>query len=160
MDADFFLLEVREIGGSIAPGGHGIRGLVVMLRNDPFAPRPDAAQQSDHRCAIEAHKNFGPGLVESIYEESLGLELPDAGLMAERQKSLKVYYKQRLLRTGFRADMIVEGAIMVEVKSVEKLSQIHEAQLLTYMRLANTRVGLLFNFNTLKLLNGIKRLAL
>ena len=111
-------------------------------------------------CAIEVHRNFGPGLVESIYEESLGLELLDGGLTAERQKSLKVYYKQRLLRTGFRADMIVEGAIMLEIKSVEKLSQIHEAQLLTYMRLANTRVGLLFNFNTLKLRDGMKRLAL
>ena len=111
-------------------------------------------------CAIDVHRTFGPGLSESIYEESLAMELVDAELGVERQKVLRVRYKGRDLKATFRADLVVNGLITVEIKSVEKTHPIHEAQLLSYMRLSNTRVGLLFNFNTLKLADSIKRLSL
>lgn len=111
-------------------------------------------------CAIEVHKEFGPGLSESIYEESFEMELTDAGLDVERQRILRVRYKGRHLKATFRADLVVSGLITVEIKSVEKTLPIHDAQLLSYMRLSSTRVGLLFNFNTLKLADGIKRLSL
>jgi GxxExxY protein len=111
-------------------------------------------------CAIEVHKTLGPGLLESTYEHCLAYELNNSGLAFERQKSLPVNYKGTALECGYRLDLLVEDKLIVELKSVDKLQKIHEAQILTYMRLSHLNVGLLINFNEIMLKNGIKRFVL
>ena len=111
-------------------------------------------------CAIEVHKNLGPGLLESAYERCLSYELIAAGLRHDMQKELPIDYKGLKLDTGYRIDMIVENEVIVELKSVDKVLPIHEAQLLTYMKLAGIKVGLLINFNVKKLKEGIRRFVL
>jgi len=108
-------------------------------------------------CAIEVHKTLGPGLLESTYEQCLAYELNMAGLAFVRQKPLPVDYKGVVMECGYRLDFIIENRLIVELKSVEKLQKIHEAQILTYMRLSHLNVGLLINFNEIMLRNGIKR---
>ena len=98
--------------------------------------------------AIEVHRALGPGLLESAYEECLCLELEHAGLGYARQVPLPVVYKGRRLECGYRLDVVVESALILEIKSVEQLLPIHDAQLLTYLRLSRQKVGLLVNFNT------------
>ncbi len=110
--------------------------------------------------AIEVHKNLGLGLLESAYERCLSYELTAAGLRHETQKELPIDYKGLRIDSGYRIDLIVENSIIVELKSVEKILPIHEAQILTYMKLAGINVGLLINFNVLKLKEGIKRFVL
>ena len=111
-------------------------------------------------AAIEVHKYWGPGLLESIYEKSLAIELERQGIPFKRQMELKLSYKGVSLGEDFRLDLIVGGKVVVELKVVKELSPIHEAQLLTYMKLTNCRVGLLLNFNVPVLKQGIKRLVL
>ena len=111
-------------------------------------------------CAIEVHKNLGPGLLESAYERCLSYELTAKGLRHEAQKELPIDYKGLKLDTGYRIDLIVENGVIIELKSVEKVLPIHEAQILTYMKLAGINVGLLINFNVIKLKDGIKRFVL
>jgi len=111
-------------------------------------------------CAIEVHKTLGPGLLESTYEHCLAYELSNSGLAFERQKALPVNYKGTALECGYRLDFLVENKLIVELKSVDKLQKIHEAQILTYMRLAHLNIGLLINFNEIMLKNGIKRFVL
>ena len=111
-------------------------------------------------CAIEVHKNLGPGLLESAYERCLSYELIAAGLRHDMQKELPIDYKGLKLDTGYRIDLIVENEVIVELKSVDKVLPIHEAQLLTYMKLAGIKVGLLINFNVKKLKEGIRRFVL
>ncbi len=111
-------------------------------------------------CAIEAHKNLGPGLLESAYERCLSYELTAAGLRHETQKELPLEYKGLKLDSGYRIDLVIENEIVVEIKSVDKILPIHEAQILTYMKLAGIKVGLLINFNVTKLKDGIKRFVL
>jgi len=111
-------------------------------------------------CAIEVHKNLGPGLLESAYERCLSYELTAKGLRHEIQKELPIDYKGMKLDAGYRIDLIVENGVIVELKSVEKISPIHEAQILTYMKLAGIKVGLLINFNVIKVKDGIKRFVL
>ena len=110
-------------------------------------------------AAIEVHKHLGPGLLESAYEECLCHELGLRGILYERQKELPIQYKNRKLDCGYRLDMVVEGAIILELKACERLELIHEAQLLTYLKLSGCRIGLLMNFNVLRLIDGLKRLA-
>ena len=110
--------------------------------------------------AIEVHRNLGPGLLESAYEECLCWELKQAGLSVQRQIALPVVYKDVKLDVGYRVDVIVENRLILELKTVEKLLSIHEAQLLTYLRLTGLKTGLLINFNTAVLKDGIKRLVL
>ena len=109
-------------------------------------------------CAIEVHRVLGPGLLESAYEECLCRELAVQGIEFERQVSLPVEYKGVKLDCGYRMDIVVEKSVVVEVKTVEKLLPLHEAQLLTYLKLSGIRRGLLLNFNTAVLRSGIKRL--
>jgi len=109
--------------------------------------------------AIEVHKALGPGLLESAYEASLAFELGDRGLNVEHQKELPVRYRGVLLDCGYRPDLLVEGAVVVEIKSVEGLLPIHKAQLLTYLKLTGCKVGLLINFNSIKLVDGVVRLV-
>ena len=111
-------------------------------------------------CAIEVHKNLGPGLLESAYERCLSYELTAKGLRHETQKELQIDYKGLKLDAGYRIDLIVENGIIIELKSVEKILPIHEAQILTYMKLAGINVGLLINFNVIKVKDGIKRFVL
>ena len=110
-------------------------------------------------ACIEIHKHLGPGLLESAYEESLCHELSLAGLHFERQKPLPVAYKDVKLDCGYRLDVVVENKLIVEVKTVEQVLPVHEAQLLTYLKLSGLPLGLLINFNVPILKQGIKRLA-
>jgi GxxExxY protein len=111
-------------------------------------------------ASIEVHKALGPGLLESAYEECLCYELGLKRLEFHRQIKLPLAYKGLQLDCGYRIDLFVEEQVIVELKSIEKLSSIHEAQLLTYMKLTNSSVGLLINFNVPVLKNGIRRKVL
>lgn len=110
-------------------------------------------------CAIEVHKRLGPGLLESLYEAALCVELEESGLAYERQKVLPVTYRGRSIGE-FRIDTVVENTVVLELKSVERHDPVFEAQILSYMRLGNYKFGLLINFNSKLLKDGIKRFIL
>jgi GxxExxY protein len=110
-------------------------------------------------AAIEVHRILGPGLLESVYEECLSYELGMVQVPFERQKEIPVEYKGVKLSCGYRIDLLVAGRVIVEIKSCDIVLPIHEAQLLTYLKLTGLRVGLLINFNVSVLRDGIKRLA-
>ncbi|MEM5789126.1 MAG: GxxExxY protein [Syntrophobacteraceae bacterium] len=109
--------------------------------------------------AVAVHRELGPGLLESAYEACLSYELAERGLRFERQKALPVKYRGIQLDCGYRIDLLVEDHVVVEIKSVEKLDSIHEAQLLSYLKLSGSAVGLLLNFNVKELRRGIRRLV-
>jgi GxxExxY protein len=111
-------------------------------------------------AAIEVHKTLGPGLLESAYETRLSHELGLRGIKYQNQIKLPVEYKDVLLDSGYRLDILVEDEIVLELKSVEKILPIHDAQLLTYMKLGGWQLGIIFNFNVPLLRNGIKRKVL
>jgi len=111
-------------------------------------------------AAIEVHRALGPGLLESAYEECLCHELGLRALRFERQKSLPIVFKAAKLDCGYRLDLLVSDSVVVEIKAVEVLLPVHEAQLLTYLRLSGKHVGLLINFNTPILMRGIRRIVL
>jgi GxxExxY protein len=111
-------------------------------------------------AAIEVHRVLGPGLLESAYEACLCKELELQGLEFKQQVDLPVCYKGMNLNCGYRIDLIVEGRVIVELKATEKIQPIHEAQLLTYMRLTESKVGLILNFNSRLMKDGIKRFVL
>ncbi|MBA3705012.1 MAG: GxxExxY protein [Bacteroidetes bacterium] len=110
-------------------------------------------------CAIKVHRALGPGLLESAYEECLYYELKKTSLNIEKQKPLPLIYEDVKLDCGYRMDMVVENKVIVEIKSVDDLKDIHFAQILTYLKLSNNKVGLLINFNELRLIDGIKRVV-
>ena len=110
-------------------------------------------------AAIEVHRALGPGLLESAYEASLAFELAGRGLNAESQKPLPVVYKEVRLECGYRLDLLVEEEVIVEIKAVDRLAPIHQAQLLSYLKLSGCKVGLLINFNVQILKNGIRRVV-
>ena len=110
-------------------------------------------------CGIEVHRAIGPGLLESAYEECLCYELAQHGLNFRRQVPLPVVYKEVKLDCGYKLDMIVEDAVILEIKAVDRLISIHEAQLLSYLRMLNLKVGLLLNFHSAVLKDGIKRIV-
>ena len=112
------------------------------------------------KCAFTVHNALGPGLLESAYEECLFYELKCAGLTVEKQKALPLIYKEIHLETGYRIDLIVNKQIVLEIKSVEAITDIHVAQVLTYLKLSKCKLGLLLNFNVPSLKLGIKRLIL
>ncbi len=111
-------------------------------------------------CAIEVHRNLGPGLLESAYERCLSFELLKGNIHHYVQKELPINYKNIKLDCGYRVDLMIEDKLIIELKSVETVLPIHEAQLLTYMKLAGIKTGLLINFNVTLLKNGIKRFVL
>ncbi len=111
-------------------------------------------------AAIEVHRHLGPGLLESAYEECLFWELGQAGLKTQRQVPVPVVYKEVKLDIGYRLDLVVQDELIVELKTVEKLLPIHEAQLLTYLKLSVMKTGLLLNFYSAILRDGIKRMVL
>jgi GxxExxY protein len=110
--------------------------------------------------AIEVHRVVGPGLLESTYEECLHWELRGAGLVVERQVVLPVVYKGQKLGSVYRLDLLVENSVVVDIKSVDQIAAIHEAQMLTYLRHANLKIGLILNFKSTLLREGIRRFAL
>jgi GxxExxY protein len=111
-------------------------------------------------CAIEVHRALWPGLLESAYEECLCHELSLHGLCYERQVPLPIVYKGVTLECGYRMDIIVENRVLIELKTVEKILPVHEAQLLTYLKLSKLRLGLVLNFHVPVLIDGIRRRAL
>ncbi|HLV95863.1 MAG TPA: GxxExxY protein [Candidatus Acidoferrales bacterium] len=110
-------------------------------------------------AAIEVHRHLGPGLLESAYQVCLAHELREAGLNVEEQKSLPVVYRDVKLDCGYRLDLVVEDSVVVEIKAVEHLVPIHDAQLFSYLRLSGKRAGLLINFHVRVLKNGLKRIV-
>ena len=108
-------------------------------------------------CAIKVHQNLGPRLLESAYQECLFYELKKAGLKVQKEKPLPLVYEDVKPDCGYRLDLLVEDTIIVEIKSVETLNDIHLAQVLTYLKLNNSKIGLLINFNVLQLVKGLKR---
>ena len=112
------------------------------------------------KAGIEVHKELGPGLLESIYETCLEIEFRKEGIQYERQKEIPVFYKGQKTSQSFKADFIVENKVIIELKTVETLLPLHHAQLMSYMKLSGIELGLLMNFNSPLLKNGIKRIAL
>jgi len=109
-------------------------------------------------CAIEVHKQLGPGLLESAYQECLYYELQQAGLKVQKEKPMPIVYKEVKLDHGYRIDLLVEEKLVIEIKTIEVLNDVHTAQVLTYLKLGDYKLGLLLNFQTTILKNGIKRL--
>ncbi len=109
-------------------------------------------------CAIEVHRKLGPGLLESAYQECLYYELQQAGLKLRKEKPMPIIYKEVKLDHGYRIDLLVEEKVVIELKTVEDFTDVHTAQVLTYLRLGNYKLGLLLNFHTNILKNGIKRI--
>jgi len=110
-------------------------------------------------AAIEVHRALGPGLLESAYEACLAFELAERGLRVERQRPMPVVYRHVKLDCGYRLDLVVEDAVIVELKAVDHLRPIHQAQLLSYLKLSGFKVGLLINFNVRVLKDGIRRMV-
>jgi GxxExxY protein len=111
-------------------------------------------------AAIKVHRHLGPGLLESAYSHCLVYELTKTGLYVEKERPLPLVYEEIKLECGYRADLVVENQVVVESKAVEALNEIHFAQLLTYLKLSKCRLGLLINFNVLRLKDGLKRAVL
>ena len=130
-----------------------------MLDVDPLQKRINDITERLIGCGISVHRVLGPGLLESAYEECICFELNEAGLKFERQVPLPVIYKGVKLDCGYRMDIVIENLVIAEIKAVERLLPIHDAQLLSYLRLYDKRVGLLMNFHAVVLKNGLKRIA-
>lgn len=111
-------------------------------------------------AAFTVHRELGPGLLESVHEHCLALDLIRAGLRVDRQVAVPVTYRDERIDAGFRLDLLVEDQVIVEVKSIDALASIHTAQLLTYLRFSRVRLGYLINFNTIRLKDGFRRLVL
>ncbi len=111
------------------------------------------------QCAFMVHSELGPGLLESAYEECLAYELQRHGLIVEKQKALPLVYKSVKLDAGYRLDLLVNSKVVIEIKSVEAINDIHLAQVITYLKLSGCKLGLLLNFNVKSLKDGIKRVA-
>lgn len=110
-------------------------------------------------AAYQIHVQLGPGLLESVYEEILYYELTELGLRVERQKAVPVFWKSLKMDIGFRADLIVENKVIIELKSVEKLAPVHPKQLLTYLKVTGLKLGLLINFNEVLLKDAVTRIV-
>jgi GxxExxY protein len=131
----------------------------MIHRGDAEALRINKITETIIGCAIEVHRGLGPGLLESAYEECLCHELALAGLWFRRQVEMPLAYKTVRLDCGYRLDLVVEETVVVELKTVDHLLPVHEAQLLTYLKLYGSPVGLLINFNVPVLRDGLKRLV-
>ena len=127
--------------------------MVLDIEQDPVSAKVTGS-------AIEVHKHLGPGLLESAYEECLAFELRQQGIDFQRQVPLPILYKGIQLDCAYRMDLVVERYLIIEIKTVEQLLPIHQAQLLTYLKLSNLKFGLLLNFNVALLRDGIKRMIL
>ena len=111
-------------------------------------------------AAIEVHRELGPGLLESVYEKCLAFELAERGLVVAVQQEVPIGYKGLVFESGFRADLIVNGTVLIELKAIDQLLPVHTAQVLTYLKLSSLKTGLLINFNVPLVKSGVKRLSL
>jgi GxxExxY protein len=127
---------------------------------DPIASRAEEVATAIVDAAIKVHRALGPGLLESVYEACLCYELSKRGITYRRQVSLPVRYEEVFIETGFRLDVLVDECVIVELKSTEAIIPIHEAQLLTHLKLANVRLGFILNFNVPLMKQGIKRMVI
>ena len=110
-------------------------------------------------CIFKVHKNIGPGLLESAYEECLFYELSKTNLNIERQKPLPLFYETIKMEIGYRLDFLIDNKVVIEVKAVEALNDVHKAQVITYLKLSGTKLALLVNFNVVLIKDGIKRIV-
>jgi iron complex transport system substrate-binding protein len=143
-------MTLNNLLRSVGPA-HGPRGERTMDVDELAAIAVD--------CGFKVHTSLGPGLLESAYEAVLSHSLARRGLSVERQKPIPIRYEGIILDEGFRADLLVERKLLIELKSAERLAPVHAKQLLTYMRLMNLPVGLLMNFGALTFREGVKRIA-
>jgi GxxExxY protein len=125
--------------------------------SNPGCPLDERAATAVVDAAIDVHQTLGPGLLESVYESCLEYELLSRGFMVRRQTPMPVAYRGFRLEGGFRLDLVVDSCLVVEIKAVELLTDLHRAQLITYLRLGRFRLGLLLNFNVSRMTNGIRR---
>ena len=130
-----------------------------MFNTDPERERLDLLTEKVIGFGIDVHRALGPGLLESAYEECICYELAQAGFKFTRQTHLPIAYKKVRLDCGYRMDVVIENSVILEVKTVEKLIGIHEAQLLSYLKMSGLRVGLLMNFHVPVLKSGLKRIV-
>lgn len=130
-----------------------------MVEIDSDKERIDSITEKIIGAAISVHRVLGPGLLESAYEECLCFELGQVGLSFERQVPLPVVYKEVQLNCGYKMDIVVERSVVVELKAIERIIPVHEAQLLSYLKLSGLKVGLLLNFHVPVLKNGLKRIV-
>lgn len=126
----------------------------------PISPEVNRIGRAVMDAAFAVHRELGPGLLESVYEHCLAEDLLQAGLTVKRQVAIPVSYRDTRLDVGFRLDLLVEGKVVVEVKAIDALASIHVAQVLTYLRFSQARLGYLINFNSLRLKDGFRRLVL
>jgi GxxExxY protein len=127
---------------------------------EPLPAATERVGRAVLNAAFAVHKALGPGLLESVYEACLAEELQQAGLAVERQAGIPITYGEVRMDVGYRLDLLVERAVVVEIKSIDALASIHTAQVLTYLRFSGARLGYLINFNTVMLRNGLRRLVL
>jgi GxxExxY protein len=130
-----------------------------LAERGEIRPVENALTEKIIGAAIEVHRHLGPGLLESVYEECLCYELSQLGLQFQRQVYLPITYKGLKLESAYKMDLVVEDAIVVEIKATELASPVHHSQLLTYLKVSNKRIGLLINFNVSILKNGLKRVV-
>ncbi|MBV9288516.1 MAG: GxxExxY protein [Hyphomicrobiales bacterium] len=130
------------------------------MTHEPVSERADRTARQCVDAALQVHKALGPGLLESAYEHCLAYELVQQGLSVQRQIALPIIYADAKLDAGYRLDLVVNGLVIVEIKSVDALAPIHDAQLLTYLKLSGLRIGLLMNFNVVLFKHSLKRLVL
>ena len=149
--SDIIFRTALKLGGYLTAANAEIAALFVMNENEIGTLILDAA--------FEVHKTLGPGLLESSYEHCLAYELLTKGLRVFLQKPVPLVYKETKLKCGYRIDLFVEEKVIVEVKAVEVINDIHLAQVLTYLKLTNCKLGYLLNFNVVQLKSGIKRVA-
>ena len=123
----------------------------------PIPVRAEDAARASVDAALQVHKALGPGLLESAYEHCLAFEIARRGLPVQRQLALPLVYEGEKLDAGYRLDLVIEGAVIIEVKAIDALAPIHDAQVLTYLKLSGLRIGLLMNFNVALLKQGLKR---
>jgi len=130
-----------------------------MFEETPESQKINRITEKIIGCAIEVHRNLGPGFLESAYEKCLCYELTQAGFEYKQQLPLPVIYKGINLECGYRMDVVVEDLVIVEIKAIERILPVHEAQLLSYLKLYNKKVGLLMNFHVPMLKSGLKRIV-
>lgn len=130
------------------------------MESHEFKKMLDSITEGIIGAAIAVHRELGPGLLESTYEACLLFELGERGFQVERQKELPVVYRNNKLDCGYRLDLLVNGLVIVEVKAVDKLDKVHEAQVMSYLKLSGCKVGLLMNFNVTQLTKGLKRIVM
>ena len=131
----------------------------MLTTKDTRSTKEDEVARAIVDAAFMVHRTLGPGLLESVYEKCLAAELIERGYSVEVQKQIPIAYRNLRIDAGFRADLLVESCVLVELKAVESLLDLHTAQVLTYLKLTGLHLGLLINFNTSLLKHGIKRLV-